>query len=1148
MKRVLISGILLIGFPQISALQAADEAVGSYTFRDQGKEKQYQIDLSSSYTTTRQGTYGKTAFSSTPATREAYFNALRNTQRVTGANADMILYPVGKEGEKKHLRILKNKLLLTVEEGTNIDALRESLGAKSARTYEGGKSKIVVLGFADSIEALEKLEGCKANEQVLTAEPLLAKWKYKNAIPNDPRFLYKKDENETYQWHLYNTGENGAVEGIDANVVNVWDEYTGAGVTIAIADDGLEVRHPDLMQNVNTLIDHNWNDGDPDDPSPVKLTDTHGTNVGGVAGARWNNSVGVTGSAPEATLVGLRFLSDPVTDEETAEMLSWRTDVIDVHNDSWGYYTSSLIPIEDIEEAALLDGINNGRGGLGTIYLFAAGNFHEENGNANYQGITNSRYSVTVGAINDDGRKSYYSNPGCSLTVSAPSNGSPTHQGITTTTSLADGQYTDDFGGTSSATPLTSGIVALILEANPNLGWRDVQEILITSARKVNSGHADWQDNAGGFHFHHDFGAGMVDAEAAVTLAKTWVNLAPQTMVMAEALPGGDIEDVGKPFDVNFDFRPAVNKRVEHVEVRLLVDHTQRADLECVLISPAGTESRLTEAYNDLEDEQNIDHIFVSNFNWGENSSGVWKVRLTDKRTGNVGTVQEVDVMIYGVDAPEALPPSITSRNRATGLVDESFAYQLTGNDITAITLKSDLPAGLVWNGNARTISGTPTEVGIFQAWFEVANGVNTLDFILTIAIGEEPQYDLAGAIEQSNQVVTSNGAFAWLLDLQETSDGSDAVSTPWFLPDYGESELTLARQGSGVILFDWKVSSEEGFDRFFFYPNGGAGLQDWAGFLDGDVEWGTFASKINSPSSTPKWSYMKDSSQFDGLDQAFLDRVRFVPIEDYPAMLAAYSNADTGLTFGTDSKALWLPTDWISRPDGTALRSSTIGNGQHSDLVAHVQGPGRVSFSWKVSSDRRDFLQCYLGGAEVARISGETEWDDLHFDLGAGEQSITWRYVKDISGSGGLYDSGLVDSISFEPFTDYDDWASTQFTPAELLDPVISGPDADPNNNQSSNLIEYAFGGNPLVVDGSLMLPGMTLDDDGYGYTFRKNYTNGDLTYQMEQSTDLENWVVVTGTLVETDGEYETYRYRLNTEPGTENFLRVRVIQTATE
>jgi subtilisin family serine protease len=151
-------------------------------------------------------------------------------------------------------------------------------------------------------------------------------------------------------------------------------------------------------------------------------------------------------------------------------------------------------------KAALQNGATVGRGGLGSIWLWAAGNGGSVSDNSNYDGYANSIYTLAIAALNDSGARSAYSEPGANVLVCAPSNDTAAgHRGITTTTTNSG--YTHTFGGTSSATPLAAGVVALLLESRPQLGWRDVKEILIRSATKISPTHVDWMTNGAGFWF-----------------------------------------------------------------------------------------------------------------------------------------------------------------------------------------------------------------------------------------------------------------------------------------------------------------------------------------------------------------------------------------------------------------------------------------------------------------------------------------------------------------------------------------------------------------------------------------------------------------------------------------------------------------------
>ena len=261
-------------------------------------------------------------------------------------------------------------------------------------------------------------------------------------------------------------------------------------------------------------------------PTPVKMT-FHGTACAGVAAAVGNNTLGVSGVAPEATLYGLRLIAGPFTDAETAEALTRAPDQIQISSNSWGPSDSGRVKggAGVLARAALKSAAETGRDGKGTIITWAGGNGADNNDNSNYDTYANSIYTISVGATSSSSLRSFYSEPGANVVICAPSNGGALgiattdvvgSNGYSSSSSPLGANYTNTFGGTSSACPAVAGTVALMLERNPDLGWRDVQEILIASAYKINPTNGDWIVNAGGFNFNHNFGAGLIDATAAV--------------------------------------------------------------------------------------------------------------------------------------------------------------------------------------------------------------------------------------------------------------------------------------------------------------------------------------------------------------------------------------------------------------------------------------------------------------------------------------------------------------------------------------------------------------------------------------------------------------------------------------------------------
>lgn len=518
--------------------------------------------------------------------------------------------------------------------------------------------------------------------EVVWLEQQVARQQHKRVIPTDP--LYAD------QWHLDNTGQSGGTAGEDVNIVPVWNSnIMGTGVVIGIVDDGLQYTHPDLSPNYVSSASYDFNGGD-SDPSPNIGSDFHGTAAAGVAAARDNTTCGV-GSAFRAGVSGLRLIAGPSTDADEASALTYMYGTNDIFSNSWGPFDDGarLEGPGALTQAALQDGVTNGRGGLGNIYTWAAGNGLQSFDNVNYDGYANSRFTIAVGAVDHDGVQSFYSEPGAAMLVTAPSNGNVS--GITTTDLLgangySTGDCTSTFGGTSSATPLVSGIIALMLEANPNLSWRDVQHILVETSEQNDSGDGDWTTNGAGYLINHKYGFGRIDAQAAVNAASSWTNVAPATGadsgVISVNQPIPDTNPTPVPVVSNFVVSEDI--ALEHVEVIFNATHTYRGDLEIILTSPAGTESILAEEHGDSSNNYN-DWQFMTVRNWGESSQGTWSLKVTDKYPfADEGTFNSWQLVLHGTgDSPiiSGLPDQVVSTNSNADNAIDLWAYANDSQD-----------------------------------------------------------------------------------------------------------------------------------------------------------------------------------------------------------------------------------------------------------------------------------------------------------------------------------------------------------------------------------------------------------------------------------------------------------------------------------
>jgi len=518
------------------------------------------------------------------------------------------------------------------------------------------------------------------------------------ATPADPLF--------SQQWHFPLIGD----------IQTIWDEYTGVGVNVGVYDSGVEWTHPDLAGNYDASLHFFFDDPttastDQVEHAALPLPEDededqnpgHGTSVAGLIGAVEGNDLGGVGVAYGSTLTAVNVfdfsskIEIAFDDGDFVLAAAWSqifydslayAQTFDIMSNSWGFggnyrgYQNIADPTSAaaIQAANFLTAAENGRGGLGTVILQSAGNGGV---NGSHDGINALRYNIVVAATDSNGDAEDYTNFGTSILITAPASAVTTDltgsdgYNNDSDNDLLDDDFTSTFNGTSAATPTVSGVVALMLEANENLGWRDVQNILAVTAsltgENLDGSNAssfeigDWFTqgydgagfswNGGGNTFHASYGFGMVNVFAAVRMAESWL------VMFEEAQTSANEQHVtvtygGPNVAISTDLtNPSVITQtvtedlfIEHVNVTVSITHSWLPDVRLYLIGPDGEEIPLflNEGTTELAD-----------FGWtwtfgitallGFSSLGNWSLVAVDSwASEDDGVITDFTIDFYG--------------------------------------------------------------------------------------------------------------------------------------------------------------------------------------------------------------------------------------------------------------------------------------------------------------------------------------------------------------------------------------------------------------------------------------------------------------------------------------------------------------------
>jgi subtilisin family serine protease len=404
-----------------------------------------------------------------------------------------------------------------------------SLSAVDALAARYGAEIVAPLGYAPNgfrlrvaASGLERNAMTVANAfyetgACLWAHPNFLASRTPRLVPNDPQY--------PNQWHLSNTGQSSGTVGADVKAEAAWEITQGSpDISIAVADTGIDYEHVDFnvptdegLPKVHSPRDVVHGDDDPS-PQPADANIAHGTAAAGVAVAEFNNNLGTAGIAPKCRFIPIQLYAESTfTPNSTeADAFTWAADHgAAVMSNSWGPDNDDT-PLPDATREAIDYATTTGRGGLGTVIFFAAGNSNDDTVHDNY--ISYSKVVAVAASTNFDMRAGY-SRFGRAISIAAPSNGGSL--GITTTDvtgagGYSSGDFTPAFGGTSSACPLAAGVAALVLSVAPDLTWQEVKAVLEETADKIDPSGGDYDETGRS----DQYGYGRVNALRAVELAR----------------------------------------------------------------------------------------------------------------------------------------------------------------------------------------------------------------------------------------------------------------------------------------------------------------------------------------------------------------------------------------------------------------------------------------------------------------------------------------------------------------------------------------------------------------------------------------------------------------------------------------------------
>lgn len=472
-----------------------------------------------------------------------------------------------------------------------------------------------------------------------------------------------------WQWYLSDTP-------VSMNVKSVWEAgYTGEGILVAVVDDGVKIIHPDLKPNVNLNASFDFLDNR--NITSIYSPGSHGTMCAGIIAGGNNENCGM-GVAFDAKISSIRVLARNrrSTDQSESKGLSYKSDMVDIYSSSWGPGDMGWQvagPGPRLKEA-LEKGTRLGRHGKGSIYVFSAGNGGITGDSCAFNGYVNSIRTIAISAVNWDGSVPAFAEQCAAImAVTYGQDMFPVRNLVPPMiTAKGANDCTEKFPGSSGPAALASGIIALVLQAKPDLAWRDIQHLIARSSKPLRppisnscwrcQRRPSWRNNAAGLSVSSHFGFGLMDASRMIEYAQEWHNV-PQQLSCETTLNVSNASSSWPIIPSRGDLQLTLSMRqdncsiqyLEHMQVEVSLRFPRRGYVEILSTSPSGTRSKLlySRMMDSLTGYKNFTNWRVSSLHyWGERPFGDWNITIRNAKPWNIGKgrVFGLKLILYGTE------------------------------------------------------------------------------------------------------------------------------------------------------------------------------------------------------------------------------------------------------------------------------------------------------------------------------------------------------------------------------------------------------------------------------------------------------------------------------------------------------------------